>query len=189
MEDPYVDPSTGVLHNLLGIGDPGELGQIEAEVAAVRIAEIARNPVPGLYDLDHLRAFHRVIFRDIYGWAGELRTVNIWKAPVPFCQAMHLEPEAQRTFAMVRASRPGSEDSIATTGARVLGELNSLHPFREGNGRAQRSFVRQWLAEYGWEIDFVGLDPAENVAACEAALVNVDYEPLEAMLGPRLRHR
>lgn len=189
VDDPYLDPATGVLRNRLGIDDPEEFAQLEAELAAIRIAEVARNPLPGLYDLDHLRRFHRAIFRDVYLWAGEVRTVDIRKGPVPFCLAEHIQAEANRIFGLVGEARPVDESSIPGVVAELLGEINSLHPFREGNGRAQRSFLRQWLAEYGWEVDFAGMDPDQNVAACEAALVEVDYEPLERLLGPRLRRR
>jgi cell filamentation protein len=40
----------------------------------------------------------------------------------------------------------------------IYGHVNACHPFREGNGRTQRAFVRQLAAEAGWEIRWE--DPA-----------------------------
>ena len=80
--DPYFDPACGVLRNLLGITDLDELDQVEAALSASRLIDLERQRLPGMYDLDHLRAFHRYILGDVYEWAGELRTVSIAKGCV-----------------------------------------------------------------------------------------------------------
>lgn len=77
--DPYIDPGSGVLRNRLGIADPGELAQVEAALSASRLVDLERRRLPGRYELDHLRAFHRYILGDLYDWAAELRTVSIAK--------------------------------------------------------------------------------------------------------------
>jgi cell filamentation protein len=87
--DPYLDPVSGVMRNLLGIADPGELGRVEAALSASRLVDLERRRLPGSYDVDHLRAFHRYILGDIYDWAGELRTVSIARGSV-FCLPQHL---------------------------------------------------------------------------------------------------
>ena len=45
--DPYLDLATGVLRNRLGITDPGELAQAEAELTALRLIELRQAPLPG----------------------------------------------------------------------------------------------------------------------------------------------
>ena len=87
--DPYLDPVSGVLRNLLGITDPGELAQVEAALSASRLIDLERRLLPGNYDLDHLRAFHRYILSDVFAWAGELRTVSIAEGSL-FCLPQHL---------------------------------------------------------------------------------------------------
>ncbi len=82
--DPYVDPVSGVLRNRLGITEAEELGVAEADLSAVRLAGLRQRPLPGDYDLGHLRRFHERIFGDVYPWAGELRTVVIAKGGM-FC--------------------------------------------------------------------------------------------------------
>jgi fido (protein-threonine AMPylation protein) len=77
--DPYVDPATGVLLNRLGITDADSLWQAVADISAARLDELAARPLPGAYDLSHLMAFHKVIFGDVFTWAGQLRTVQIFK--------------------------------------------------------------------------------------------------------------
>jgi len=82
--DPYLDPASGVLRNLLGITDAAELGRAEAALSASRLIDLERRRLAGRYDLAHLQAFHRYILGDVYAWAGQLRTVSIAKGTL-FC--------------------------------------------------------------------------------------------------------
>ncbi len=50
--------------------------------------------------------------------------------------------------------------------ATLYGELNALHPFREGNGRTQQAFLRQLAAAAGWEIRWDDVDKQDNDEAC-----------------------
>jgi cell filamentation protein len=87
--DPYLDPASGVLRNLLGITDPAELARAEAALSASRLIDLELRRLPGRYDLAHLQAFHRYILGDVYDWAGQLRTVSIAKGSV-YCLPQHL---------------------------------------------------------------------------------------------------
>lgn len=60
-------------------------------------------------------------------------------------------------------------------------EVNAIHPFREGNGRAQRAFFRQLSREAGRPIDWSGLDPQRNADASMASLRG-DNSLLQEML-------
>jgi cell filamentation protein len=51
-----------------------------------------------------------------------------------------------------------------------LGEVNAIHPFREGNGRAQRAFFHQLARQAGWPVDWTQLDPEANAEASAASL-------------------
>jgi cell filamentation protein len=182
--DPYLDPASGVLHNRLGITDAGELAQAEAALSASRIVDLERRRLPGRYDLAHLRAFHRLILGDVYDWAGELRTVSIAKGSV-FCLPQHLESYGADIFGRLAAAdllRGLAREEFITLLAEFLADVNALHPFREGNGRTQRSFFSQLAHDAGHHIDWVRLEPARNVTA-SAAAHRGDLAPLRAMLG------
>ncbi len=66
--------------------------------------------------------------------------------------------------------------------AHYLGEVNALHPFREGNGRAQRAFFGQLARDAGFTLTWQHLDPVRNVEA-SAAIMRGDSEPMREMLG------
>lgn len=183
--DPYLDLTTGVLRNRLGITTPTELAQAEADFSSLRIAQLWRHPLPGEYDLDHLRAFHWHIFSDVYEWAGELRTVRIGKGGALFCPPDELTAAATELFArLARVQHLCGRDREAfldgLTG--LLAEINYLHPFREGNGRTQRAFLAQLARDAGHPLRWSALDPETNVAASRAAH-DGDTGPLRAMLA------
>lgn len=185
--DPYLDPKTGVLKNRLGITDQSLLDTTEAEFATLRIADLEVNPLPGNFDLKHFCTFHRRIFGDIYAWAGEVRTVQISKSAAPFCLAQFIEEQALRLFSALQDDELSSASTIAAEQlAGHLAEINALHPFREGNGRTQRSFIRLWASQFGWTVDWSQLDKDEHDRAYEASFVYNDSAPLTRIIQDRL---
>lgn len=181
--DPYLDLHSGVLRNLLGITDPEELRRVEAALTASRIYDLNRIPLPGAYDLAHLQSFHRLIFGDVYEWAGELRTVSIGRG-TSFCRPEHIVGDAEELFAWL--ARAGHLRGLARAAfldgvSELLSDLNALHPFREGNGRTQRAFVAQLARDAGYPVRWAAMDAAENVAASRAAHRG-DISPLRALL-------
>jgi cell filamentation protein len=70
--------------------------------------------------------------------------------------------------------------------AYYLGEVNALHPFREGNGRAQRAFFEQLARDAGFTLSWQHLDAARNVEA-SAAIMRGDAEPMRKLLDVLVR--
>jgi cell filamentation protein len=184
--DPYVYPGTGCLRNLAGIRDPAELEHFEAEQTSIILAQIQREPVPGRYDLAHLRAFHRRIFGDIYEWAGELRTVAIAKEDSLFALPEHLEAYLTQVLAQLASEyflRGLESDAFVDRLTHYYAELNAAHPFRDGNGRTQRAFLGQLAKETGYRVAWDRLDGERNIVASRASLRG-DNAPLRRMLEP-----
>lgn len=182
--DPYLDLGTGVLRNRLAITDPIVLAALEADFAAVRISQLRRTDVPGDYDLRHLQFFHRAIFGDVYDWAGDLRTVRMGKG-APFCAPHLLRADGERIFAQLARRqwlRGLRRDEFVHDLAGLLGAINSLHPFRDGNGRAQRAFLGQLARAAGHEIRWSAMDPERNIDASAAAHRAGDLAPLTSLL-------
>ena len=97
-EGNFYEYPNGVLRNRLGITDAEALDRAEAAIAVVRLGELARNPIAGHFDFDHLRAIYRYIFQDIYEWAGELRQVDIIKGNSRFAHFRFIESSAKTIF-------------------------------------------------------------------------------------------
>ena len=146
MADPYVYPGTDVLHNLAGLQDADTLADREAQASTLRLAQLAAIRLEGAYDLSHLQAFHRFIFQDIYAWAGELRSVPLAKPGSMFALPTHIESYAKEVLRQLAGERHLhglSRDRFAERLTHYYAEINAVHPFREGNGRVERAFLRQ----------------------------------------------
>jgi cell filamentation protein, protein adenylyltransferase len=183
-EDPYSDPVTGVLHNKLGLGTAAELKAAEREITHAALILLDESPVSPTYDLPHLQEIHKRIFGDIYKWAGQIRTVAIAKGAT-FCLPQYIDSSAAVIFRQLHDEdclRGLRRDAFVGRLAHYLGEVNALHPFREGNGRTQRAFLGQLARNAGFMLAWQHLDPARNVEA-SAAIMRGDPEPMCEMLG------
>ena len=169
--DPYLDGS-GVLKNRLGINDEATLEQAEADIVAARSFELSQKPLSGRFDLAHLQAIHQRLFADLYDWAGQLRTIDISKGGNRFAHFAQIENAATPIFqqlALENHLAGLSRDAFGQRAAHYLGELNALHPFREGNGRAQREFISHLAHANGYCIAWENIDPAALLKASIAS--------------------
>lgn len=167
MTDPYSLPGESCLRNKLGVTDPEQLKQIEARLVSVRDVELARETLPGEYNLDHLQRFHWALFRDVYEWAGKTRTVDISREGARFCHWKFVDDE-------VSAVLSGLERDNRLFGLR-------REKFVE---RTQRAFLRQLSAAAGWRLDWSALNKEDNIAASKHNLQTADTHKLIEVLEP-----
>lgn len=184
----YCYPDSEVLRNKLGIDDQEKLQEIERKLTALRINDLIRKPIRGRFDLRHLQDIHFYIFQDIYIWAGEFRKVDIAKENM-FCKVMFLEEQANTIFNEIRRDNYLEGMDYLTFVKRLayhFSEINALHPFREGNGRAQREFIRELALHNHYAIDFSNTSEHEMMAASTDSFL-CRYENMEALFDKCLR--
>jgi cell filamentation protein len=191
-DDPYLWPGTDCLRNLLGIRDREEFHTAEHEIVRNRRLELDKAFLPGAYDTAHLQGFHHYLFQDVYDWAGQFRLGEISKDGQPFCPATELAERLDQIFARV-AERDafvgmGWEHFVGAF-SMLYGDLNAVHPFREGNGRTQRAFLRQLAAHAGWTVDWSALGRFANARACERFMKKRKPQALIAILAPIIEAR
>jgi cell filamentation protein len=182
-DDPYVYPRTDVLRNIPDIRASDELAGFEARLTFLRGLQLASDPIAGAYDLGHLRAFHRYLFAGLYQWAGELRTVVLAKTDL-FCLPEHIESYGTEIFSQLTEENRLhglDRDHFIDRLAHYLSDVNALHPFRDGNGRAQRAFFAQLASDSGYRLDWQLIDPKINTDASVAAMQG-DEEPMRRLL-------
>ena len=181
----YCYPHTHVLRNKLDIHDKDELFKVEQELSSARYFEITKRPIPGDYSLDHLCAIHRYLFQDIYDWAGKIRTVDISKGTI-FCLTQFIEIEFKKVQDWIIANdylkNVDDKEAMAKRLAYLIGEINMIHPFREGNGRTQRVFI-EYLCKnsHHFDIDFSKTTKNDMILASKESAV-LNYEPFEELL-------
>lgn len=175
--DPDTNPATGVFYNKLNISDRATLEQAEYELSAVRLRAMATNPVEGHFDLTHLQQIHKGIFEDVYDWAGKLRTVET-SSRAPFAKPEYIETAAAEVFATLRTQhlfQDCTADTFVERAAWLYTELNAIHPFREGNGRANCQFLSQVASQAGYHIDWSKVNKNElDTAAAQAMSQSAD---------------
>lgn len=186
--DAYLDPATGVLKNRFGIADEATLEATEASLVAVRSYELAQRPLAGSFDLAHLQNIHRYLFGDVYEWAGQLRTIDIAKGGNAFAHHGYIVAAAEPIFAaLAREQRLAglAPPAFSARAAHYLGKINALHPFREGNGRAQREFVSHLAQTNGYYIAWETV-AAERMLRASIASFHGDLAELAAIIHENL---
>ena len=182
-DDYYCYPGSTVLKNKLGIDDDKKLVEAEREITTYKLIELEHNPIPGELNFEYLRKIHRYLFGDIYEWAGENRTIDISRGDI-FC--MHELIDVCMNQVMDELKAEGFLNSLDKPAAikrlaYYIGEMNTIHPFREGNGRTQRAFIRELAARNGIRLVFDKITPKEMIEASKKTFHH-DFEMMEQLL-------
>lgn len=170
--DRYVYPGTNVLVNQFGIMDSGKLSDAERMSSAANAMLLMKEGVTGRFDRQHIQDIHRRIFGDVYEWAGEFRDIQIWKGGTEFVAPEGIEAEIDGLCVRIRDAgyfHGLYHDGSANAFADVMADLNGIHPFREGNGRAQRAFIGQLALNAGYDLDFTKMSENDMRNASMAA--------------------
>ncbi len=157
----YTNPKTGILRNLQDIEDPDVLLFVESGAVTKRLQELDENPIK-IKGIDSLFEIHRHLFQDIYVWAGKKRIVEISKDGKQFFPTSHFDNALRyidQLIAEFKKIPKNNNKQLAEKLAEILDNVNYLHPFREGNGRTQREFLRLLSLEKGLTLN---LNPPDN---------------------------
>lgn len=182
-QDPYCYTNTQMLRNRLGIQDEHVLASAEREITTLAASEIEFALPP--YNLDYLQQIHRQLFGDLYDWAGHTRTIDLSKGNTRFCSFHRIQPEADKMFRTLSEANwlEGMDRAdLITNIAKLYGDLNVIHPFREGNGRAQRLLFEHIIINAGYQIDWWQVDEHEWLRANIDAVV-CDYRAMTRLFA------
>lgn len=146
--EAYLYPNSDVLINKLGIRDHAELKAKDAEISFEKLVELYTNPIKGEFDAKHLRDIHRYLFGDLYNWAGEYRCVNMQKQ-TGFTDYDNIDEYLSGELNMMQEEfkQVNNLSNFSAFLATYYAQLLTIHPFREGNGRSSREFLREFVAE------------------------------------------
>jgi cell filamentation protein len=176
----YTDPKTGVLKNRENINDAHLLLVFESMKVSIRLEELQANPIK-IKNSSSLLDIHRYLFQDIYFWSGKVRTVEISKGGRPFFPLSHFRNAFMYIDTLIGEYRKiDKKDKAQLTQklAEILDNINYLHPFREGNGRTQREFLRLLAKEKGLSLN---LNPPDNVDIYERYMSGTTFGNVEQL--------
>ena len=186
----YCYPDSDVLVNKLDIRDPNKLQIFERKLTMLRLLELIDKPIEGKFDLKHLQAIHAYIFQDVYDWEGKIRTVDIAKGNT-FCNVRFISSQADVIFSKLKEEYylAGLEEYMFTKRlAYYFSEINALHPFRKGNGRSQREFIRSLALKNGYLIYFEKVSKEEMLIASKKSFM-CDYEDMEKIMAKCIKKK
>ena len=158
-------PDYRVLKNRLDIRDGDVLAAAEAEFVRTRIEQGSPS---GQFDLNHLRDIHHHLFQDVYEWAGEVRQVELSKGGHQFQPKRFIEAgmaDVHRRLVEQKYFTGAHKEIFVQDVGGIIGDVNYVHPFREGNGRTQLQYLKQLGDRAGFAVDISKLDPDEWINA------------------------
>jgi len=164
----YYYKGTKVLKNKFGLKDIETLKEAEAEIVFSALLELEINPVQGNFNKDHLYKIHKFLFGDLYDFAGKTRQEDIAKGKTKFCIYNFIDEQLEILFEKIKEvdiNDLDSKEKVSDYITYIMAELNIIHPFREGNGRAIREFVRELSKKLGYNLDWNKTDKEELLDA------------------------
>ncbi len=167
----YDPPFDTTLVNLPGIRDAQALALVEKFTVALRVRDLRAGDIayPAYGDVESIRNLHLALYQDLYGHAGEYRTVNMSKQWPPelgrgytdFLATERIGPYLDELGTRVRAADWSTmdRDEFAQAAADVFSRANFAHPFREGNGRSTKVFMEHVAEQSRFTLDFAQITP------------------------------
>ena len=127
-----------------------------------------------------LQMIHKALFKDLYDFAGEIRTLNIAKGNFRFANSLYLK---EALSAIEKMPENTFEEIIAK-----YVEMNVAHPFMEGNGRSTRIWLDMILKKrLSKVVDWEKIDKEQYLQAMERSPIN-DLE-LRFLILPNLTEK
>lgn len=155
------------LENKLGITDSAELAREEEMRSKKKAIWLFEEGILDTLDagsLATLKEIHKILFGEIYEFAGEIRKANLAKGNFRFAPLMYLEA----ALANIEKMPQSDYDEII----EKYVEMNIAHPFREGNGRSMRIWLDHMLKkEIGKVVDWRLVDKEDYLLAMERSPV------------------
>ncbi|MBP3222569.1 MAG: Fic family protein [Actinomycetaceae bacterium] len=157
----------GVLRNLLDERTYETLRAKEYLLTEMRTVEIYQGDadIVRTYDSEHIKSIHAYVFQDVYEWAGQYRSVDMFKGGNGFALVdsksdMSIDSYMNdvHSFIVDNSWSTLSHEDFAQQSAKVFASLNRAHPFREGNGRASKVFMEHVAELSSFQFEFHRID-------------------------------
>jgi cell filamentation protein len=184
LKDPYsYKDAPEVLINKLNIKNVDELDDIEQAIVSLKMSDINDYP-KGDYSLKHHLNLHKYLFEDIYDWAGKIRQVTIQKGTTIFPPPQYVESAYNDLYKQMKKDnflKNIKIEDLHKSLAFYHGEINIIHPFREGNGRTTRAFLSLMVKEsHNIELDYLKVTK-EHLLKASINSSAMDYEFMERL--------
>jgi len=161
LRDPYLYDDVDVLRNLGNIRDAEELRRAEGDVTRHTMSMVYAHHF-AKFNTETLREIHRIIFDNLFEWAGEFRTIFLIKHEdvlggdtVRYAHPNQIKKEldeASKEISKLKKNEPKKDLMFKLV--RIAAKIWQTHPFREGNTRTVISFTVLLAAHLQINIDY-----------------------------------
>lgn len=187
--DPFKDFETrGYLRNHAAAKNPDVVRRLEHNAFSGNILKAlkALQDAPEI-NLEHVQETHKLLFEDVYPWAGEDRSqnasdLNITKGAADFQLAPYVPQGVEHALNNAR-----NYDTFKADPGKIIGELAYAHPFLEGNGRAITAVVSDLTRRAGFHIAWQETNKQEYLQALTLELDEPNKKHLTNYLKPFIR--
>lgn len=194
MNDLYLIENSTVLKNLLGITNEKELDLAEAELSCANMMLLYENSFDD-FSSGGFCFIHKVLFGDVYEWAGQYRKINIKKREellagqsVWYSDCVNIEADLDNAWKNINKVKWDelSRENFAKQIARLFPALWQVHPFREGNTRTTVMMMTFFIEHYGYYFDQNLMSESAGYVRDSFVLASLgdysEYEHLEKIL-------
>ena len=200
MRDPYLYEDANVLVNRAGIKDAELLRKAEADITNLSMTAIYEQTFEK-FNADTLRDIHRLIFGQIYEWAGEFRTIQMVKYEdvlggdtVRYAYPAEIGKQLAESMKEIsKLKRSGNNDrDVVFRLVRIICSIWQTHPFREGNTRSIIVFAVLLAKHLGFEVNHeifrVNSSYVRNALVWGSQGIYSRYEYLERIFFDAILH-
>lgn len=156
--EDYVYDGTNILRNKFGIKDLDKLKALEEKIILEKLTALYIHPLKGNFDTNHLKSIHRYLFGDLYEFAGKIRDVEMFREYSSFLDYNQIPDKLSLLLEEYKNKHVNTSSTfeIGLFLANFYKDLIYIHPFRDGNGRTVREFLREYVLEYfpEYELDY-----------------------------------
>ena len=173
----YCYPNSNVLVNKLNIHDNKKLATVERKLVLLKLYTLRQNKNIGKFDIHHFLFIHKFLFEEIYPFAGKIRSEDIAKDNFRFAKWEYIESQLNELLDKLSKDNLNnlSKEDLSKKLAYYMAELNVLHPFREGNGRTIREFIRQLAYINGYNLNIKNIDSKEMLIASIESVIDTKH--------------
>ena len=166
MKDIYVYENTNVLINKLDIRDSKKLDEAEGEMVSFNTISLLSNPLQ-INSVFDVKKIHKLLFGELYEWAGENRKINIYKdepvlggLSVSYSDCNNIDKDLKKlesSFKNINWDHLSHKEKIDAL-VSLISKMWRIHCFREGNTRAVTVFLYLLMKQIKLKvnIDFIG---------------------------------
>lgn len=160
--DIYLQDNSNVLKNKLGITDEAALDTAESMMVRTRMALLYNS---GFSDFSPIGVckLHKILFGDVYEWAGKYREINIQKREsilarksVWYSNWDNIDKDLNSAWDKINAVgwKSLTHEDFAKEIAHLFPLIWQVHPFREGNTRTTVMLIALFVEHYGYYFDY-----------------------------------